>query len=483
MKVSPRILQDCFDLYRERVAWQGRAGPRSFEALAIDVSLQRQKWRASGLRAGQRIAFYSQDPYRSWIASLAAFGEGAAMGLLPPRLPREQLLPYLATLPFDCWASAEPSPQTGLLQLPLGPLDAQATKPADLEVDLAAPSLLIFSSGSSGQPKAIEHSLGGLVSSAFATLAFYKEALKDAETWLLSLDLAHIGGWQIALRCLLQGLCCVGGYAPQEVGLALREQRCDVLSLVPTQLWRCLAKPQEKDGLLKARAILLGGAACPPELLAAARDVAPPLPLSITYGSSETASQLAAFGPGELPQKASQVGRLLPGWEACLYEGRLALRGAALCRGFWQGGVFHPALQKLGAHGTKLWFLSADRALLKGQELEILGRADHIFQVGGENLAPDEITSPLSELGAAGDWIVVPRTDAQYGEVPVLIYRGEEEPPPRAAVLAVLRARLPGIKLPRALYWHRSAEVSKPSRQLYRVLLSDPTALEHLWNL
>lgn len=475
------LIEERFSAHPKRVAWQGRGWSRSFEMLAADVSRLRIEWRAEGLKPGKRVAFYSQDTYISWVASLAAFGEGASIGLIPPRLKGEQIEPYLAQLPFHFWAGTLPSPSAALPALSYPELSSAGfAEPREtLAIDPERPALLIFSSGSSGQPKAIEHSFKSLASSALATLEFYQDALNGAESWLLSLDLAHIGGWQIALRCLLGGIRCISGYAPHEVELALSSEPIDALSLVPTQLWRCLETRAAE--LRQARLILLGGAPCPPELLAAARDEA--LPVSITYGSSETASQLAAFLPGDLPQEATEVGSLLPHWEATLYDKRLALRGPALCRGYWQAGVFHPALQKLEPHGTKLWFLSADWAELKGQDLKILGRADQIFQVGGENLAPEEISRALTGLKAPGDWIIVPRADAELGAVPLLIYRSAEAPPPREAILGALRARLPGIKLPRALYWHRSSELSKPSRQLYLALLSSPEGMELMWNL
>ncbi len=469
------LMEEKFKSYGSQLAWHEPGFTRSFAELAADVSLLRSQWRTAGLKAGDFIALYCPKPYQTWVSVLAAMGEGGILALLPSRLSRQQIDPYLAQAAFEFWASDEARPSAKLRALSLPQpceLPLAATLPLSIELD--KPCLLIYSSGSTGRPKAIQHSARSLISSALATLVFY--AAVPGESWLLSLDIAHIGGLQIPLRCLLGGLSCHAGFKPQELSQALHYHRSNFISLVPTQLARALDENREQ--LKAARTIILGGAACPEDLLHAAG--ASGLALSISYGSTETASQIAAFPPGELPADRREVGRLLEPWTAALIDGRLALRGAALCQGWWQEGVFHKAMSDFGEEQGS-WYATADRASLVDKVLRIEGRDDGIFQVAGENLAPSEILGPLQSLKIRGDFFVIPQPDADYGEVPVLIYRGLEEPPPRTRVLEILAASLPRIKWPRAFYWHKTAEVNKPSRLFYHEWLASPVSMELVW--
>jgi O-succinylbenzoic acid--CoA ligase len=201
------------------------------------------------------------------------------------------------------------------------------------------------------------------------------------------------------------------------------------------------------------------------------------LPISITYGSTETASQVSAFLPREWPSQSREVGRLLPIWEAKIDDGCLALRGTALCNGWWQNGHFWPL--KLDAAG---FFKSSDQGQWDGKVLKIGERVDVVFQLAGENLAPAEITRCLDGLKGLGEWIVIPQADDEYGHIPILIYRGEHPPPSRAIVEAALKS-LSRFKWPRACYWHPSRDVQKPSRALYQDWLKTSQQLEMQWSL
>ena len=467
-------LQDFYGQRAEMIAWNDGHVARTFETLFADVSALGQRWREAGVPRGARLIVHGLNAYETWLCALAAYEEGCSLALLPSRLRVDQLDAYCGALSFDFQIS--PSVLRGT--------DAAVlTRPHRVARDTALPErssrlrpeepwIYIFTSGSSGDPKAVQHSARSLMCSARASLQFYEAQAGDS--WLLSLDLAHIGGFQIALRCLLGGLVCLSGFEPTAVDAALRHQRISFLSLVPTQLHRLLEDPLSIDRLRSCRAILLGGAACPPALLDRLRTL--DLPVSITYGSSETASQVAAWRPGYYPAAGEDedVGTLLPIWEAAIEEGCLTLRGEALCQGWWQTQIFSSARSELGR------YRSTDRAVLKGSHLCVLGRDDQVFQVGGENLAPAEIAAALGRLPVPGDWLVLPFDDEIYGQVPVLVYRGKDPPPSRAAVYAMLGS-LPRIKWPRRCYWHQSADVHKPSRADYARRLATAAELELVW--
>ena len=64
--------------------------------------------------------------------------------------------------------------------------------------------ILLLTSGTSGTPRVAVHSLEELLKSAHTTLDFY--GIDTGDRWPLTLPLCHVGGLQIALRCLLGGI-------------------------------------------------------------------------------------------------------------------------------------------------------------------------------------------------------------------------------------------------------------------------------------
>ncbi len=444
-----RKLDHALAEHAKRIFWCEPSFQKSFAEFAADVAAFRQDKR-SGIWLS-----YDQTPYQQAVSAIAAMYDGWVLAILSRRYTWEQLKPWREQIPHG-----------GILSH-RGKFLSDEELPGSDETGPPGACLLIFSSGSTGRPKAIAHSSQTLLTSAAATLDFY--GAKPGESWLLSLDIAHIGGFQIILRCLLGGLTCVSGFGSQEISEALRAFPClNYLSLVPTQLQRLLDRgetlPQE------LRAVLLGGAATPTTLIEQAKSLS--WPISVTYGSTETASQVSATRVGDYPLSAGDVGELLPIWKADLGVDHFVLSGPSSCLGWWQEGVFYPSRQDTVS--------MSDRAQIEDGRLVIEGRRDDVFQIAGENCAPREILDALTSLANKGDWTLVPLPDKEYGTIPILIYRGLQNPPTQTQVENQLQQTLSRLKWPRACYWHRSSDLMKPSLTFYREALANKQ-LEHLW--
>src|SRR5581483_4286853 len=132
-------------------------------------------------------------------------------------------------------------------------------------------AVVIGTSGSTGAPKGVELSAAALRHSALASLA--RVGARPGERWLCCLPVTHVAGLQVLVRSL------AGGTEPVLAGRAdaatLAASGCSHVSLVPTQLRRLLEsdvdKPTPPPWLAGFSSVLLGGAAAPARLLAAAR--------------------------------------------------------------------------------------------------------------------------------------------------------------------------------------------------------------------
>ncbi|WP_407319056.1 AMP-binding protein [Isoptericola halotolerans] len=272
-------------------------------------------------------------------------------------------------------------------------------------------ALVVRTSGSTGTPREVALTAEALRASATAT----RERLGAAGRWVLTLPPTHVAGMQVIVRALLAGTPLTaapeGRFTP--AGLAdlldapLATGDPVHVSLVPTQLHRVVeaadgGAPAALDALARCGAVLLGGAATPPRLLARARDAG--VPVVRTYGMSETAGGCVYDGvplPGVQVRLAplselSERGRGVPTARSDSSVGVVELAGPTLAVGYLGDDDATAAAFHDDADGC--WFRTSDLGTLTDGVLRVLGRADDVVVTGGVNVAPAAVESVLGEL-------------------------------------------------------------------------------------
>lgn len=293
-------------------------------------------------------------------------------------------------------------------------------------------AVVIATSGSTGEPKGVELSRDALLHSAGATLA--RVAARPGDRWLCCLPASHIAGIQVLTRSWLAGTEPVI-HARFNVAATLDAGAAHI-AVVPTQLHRLLRAGAD---LSVFSAIVLGGAAAHPDLLAAARAAGGRV--FTTYGMSETCGGCVYDG---VP---------LHGVEVDLRDvengvGRIALAGPMLFNGY----RLRPESTEAVRDGR--WFVTADLGRFTGAgALQVLGRVDDIINTGGEKVVAGEVARELSHHPAVGDVVVVGRADPEWGErVTAVVVPAEPDAPPTLEELRQhARVRLPGYAAPREL--------------------------------
>ena len=373
----------------------------------------------------------------------------------------------------------QPTSSSPLL-VPIGP----GENPRRVQADLArrvcrVPSrtdLVLRTSGSTtGTGRLIAMSAAALVASARAT----HDHLGGPGTWVLPLPAHHVAGLQILIRSLLAGIAPVmvdtsTGFSPTALADALRSARSVTgptagsttrlyVSLVPTQLVRVLRDPTAGRALAEADAVLLGGAAADPSLLARARRAG--ITVVTTYGMSET-------GGG-----CVYDGRPLDGVELAIQDpdadgaGRILLSGPVLAEGYLRDpdeadpdpdgtGRAREGFRHTGA-GRVL--VTSDRGRLRPDgRLEVLGRLDDVIVTGGVKVEPRYVEEALTGLETVAEACVVGLPDEQWGSVVVAavvceLATGQEDSgssdgrsrPDGAALREAIRDRLDGAHTPK----------------------------------
>jgi O-succinylbenzoic acid--CoA ligase len=318
-------------------------------------------------------------------------------------------------------------------------------------------ALIIFTSGSSGERKGVVHSFSSLYYSALGSIEFYGMNRNDRS--MLSLPLFHIGGIMIIVRALLCGATLINArdesLSPEDISAS----GTTILSLVPTQLHRILGVLRHygegKDRTLQFKAlrvVLVGAGAVTKDQLMKASEYG--MPLSVTYGSSETCAQLTATSPGQNRSDPSFIGEVLPYREVEIEGGSLLIKGKTLFMGYLAKGRFFTPFDENG------WFHAPDKISYDPQRrgYEFRGRSDDVVKIAGENISLGEIERACGECVSLDMLFKVFAVfHAEYGMSPVLLLMGGDRPDP-IKLKNQLEQRLTGLKRPAAVYWASGTE-------------------------
>lgn len=304
----------------------------------------------------------------------------------------------------------------------------------ELPADAAA---VLFTSGSTGTPRGVVLSRGALEAAARAATATL--GWRDDDRWLLALSMAHAGGLAVVVRCLAARRPVVLlDHDFDRAAAAALLARSTLASLVPTQLAALLDDPAWRPPA-SLRAVLLGGAAAPPALLARAH--ARGVPFLTTYGLTESFGQLATAplaraGDPDAPLVTLPGVELLGGTEAV--PARLRVRAPTLATRYLDGAPIAPEL------------VTADLGYVAGDVVHVVGRSDDVIITGGENVHPLEIEAVLAATPGVRGACAFGVADARWGQV-VGAAVAVDASFDLVAAAASWRARLPAHARPRRL--------------------------------
>ena len=440
----------------------------SCQQLEESIDLAVENLKRLGVKPRERVALISPNTVEYIIALFALWRLGAVACLLSTRLPEEGARACLKNI--SCARTIAPEeisiPGTRTFS------ERDEVRVPGTEYALNDSSDIMFTSGSSGDPKAVAHSFGNHYYSALAANEHIPVAPGDR--WLLSLPLYHVGGLGIVWRTFLAGGTVVVPDSSADLADPLRQFNITHVSLVPTQLHRLLSVAKNIPLLQKLKAILIGGSPVPDALLRRAVDAG--LSVYVTYGLTEMASQVATSKrlTKEDPLPRGQILRCAQARISDDHE--ILVKGKTLFQGYvHEKGIGLP-LDKQG------WFCTGDLGCLKEDgTLTVLGRKDNMFISGGENIQPEEIERHLCHIEGIVQAVVVPVKNEEFGHRPVAFIQTKEGTRvSREEIQSFLRNYLPSFKLPDQIYsWPATAQAGlKPDRAYFLRLIKNSSSLK-----
>jgi O-succinylbenzoic acid--CoA ligase len=300
---------------------------------------------------------------------------------------------------------------TVLVDEPLRTSDGEAWPAAQHELE--RPALIVHTSGTTAAPRPVTLTYGNLLWSALGSGVAL--GVEEDERWLCALPLSHVGGLSILVRSAIYATTAVvhERFETDRVLDALEHGGVTLVSLVATTLTRLLDGGLARPPAL--RCALTGGGPVPAALAERSQEAG--VPASLTYGLTETCSQVTTTPIAELGALPASGGPPL----FCTRVG-LADDGEILVA----GPTVSPSATLAGG-----WLATGDLGRLDDAgRLRVSGRKADTIVSGGENVAPAEVEAVLEAHPGVLEAAVLARADERWGE----------------AVAAIVVAR-PGLEL------------------------------------
>lgn len=359
------------------------------------------------------------------------------------------------------------------------------------ELPFADPDIgvLLFTSGTTGEPKAAVLRHRNLTSYVISTVEFL--ASDDSEAALVSVPPYHIAGISAILTGIYGGrrIVHMPAFTPEGwVDLAAKE-RISHAMVVPTMLGRILDVVESRgEKLAHLKALSYGGGRMPQVTIERALKLLPHVDFVNAYGLTETSSTIAVLGPEDhrtaigsadanVRRRLGSVGKPLPTLELEIR----GLNGEVLPAGV-SGEIYVRGEQVSGEYLSKKvirddgWFPTNDGGWIdEDGYLYVEGRLDDVIVRGGENMSPGEIEDVLRAHPNVADVAVLGVPDNEWGEKVAAVIVAKNGQPTTDELAAWVKARLRSSKTPEVWEFREVLPYNDTGKLLRRVLKTELT--------
>jgi long-chain acyl-CoA synthetase len=419
------------------VAGERRASYREIDRLSASLAAWLQ---ARGVQRGDRVACHLENGIDMVVAIYAGLRCGAVAMPISPLVRSEKLArllndsrasallsepslrrvfgPALAASPsvHTCFVAGEDPP----------PADGRPRDPGTIDVDLAA---ILYTSGSTGEPKGVMLTHLNMVSAANSVIAYL--GLRQDDVIGCALPLAFNYGLYQVLMAAQVGATVVLERSvafPVQVLQAMAREGVTVFPGVPTLFAQCLAlKDLASLAPPTLRLLTSAGSALPEPHIRRLRQAFPRALLYSMYGLTEC-KRVSYLPPEQLDIRPTSVGRGMPNEEVWLADeqgrrlpngstGELVVRGSHVMRGYWGKPVETAERLKPGPLPGELVLYSGD--IFRTDEegwLYFVGRKDDVIKSRGEKVSPREVENVLHEMEGIHEAAVIGVDDELLGQ-------------------------------------------------------------------
>jgi amino acid adenylation domain-containing protein len=388
-----------------------------------------------GIAPGKLVGVLAERSPELIAAMLGVLETGAAYVPLDPEAPDGRLARLTAgidaVLTAPSLAGRVPAGPTVVL---LDEALAEPTGRPDITIDPHAPAYVMYTSGSTGEPKGVVVERGHLAASTAARTAYYTESPRSFLLLSSPVVDSSVAGIYWTL-CAGGSLVLPDARAEQDVdALARLIERSAVthMLLVPS-LHHTLLEHADRHRLASLRCVIVAGEACPPEVVRLHRERLPGVALHNEYGPTEATVWATAGELTREPEGPVAIGRPVPGARVYLLDerlrpvpigatGEICIGGAFVARGYLDQPeetarrfIDDPFLP-----GGRIYRTGDRGHFLDDGRIEFLGRADEQLKVRGFRVEPGEIERALQAYRGVREAAVVLRRPLDADDIDAL---------------------------------------------------------------
>ncbi|KPF91823.1 AMP-dependent synthetase [Novosphingobium sp. AAP83] len=348
-------------------------------------------------------------------------------------------------------------------------------------------AVLLFTSGTTGEPKAAVLRHANLTSYVMSTVEFM--GADEDEAALISVPPYHIAGISAVLTSAYGGrrLVYLPAFTAEEWVAAAAREKITHAMVVPTMLDRILDVLEKTGETLPAlRALSYGGGRMPEPVIARALDRLPHVDFVNAYGLTETSSTIALLGAedhraafsssdAQVRRRLGSVGKPLPSIEL-----EIRRDDGTCCAADEPGEIYVRGEQVSGEYLHKKaiaddgWFATNDAGWLDADGyLFVDGRLDDVIVRGGENISPGEIEDVLRQHAEIADVAVLGLPCVQWGEKVAAVIVSRNPTLDVEALSQHVRNQLRSTKTPESWFFRDELPYNETGKLLRRVLKAE----------
>jgi long-chain acyl-CoA synthetase len=379
-----------------------------------------------GLKRGEAVAIVAANSTDYLLLYMATMAAGLVSVCVNHKLPRETVAHIMkdSAVKFAV-ADAERAPLVRELvpTLAIDRLDSLLDPGPFAAIDMQPEevAMVLYTSGSTGLPKGVPLSHGGYVWATCATPE-QRPAIEGRKV-LIAAPLFHMNGLFSAKLVMLNGgtIVLMTAFTAKGFIRAIDRQRVAMITSVPTMLALVMRETEElaKTDLSCVTTAVTGSAPSTPEFFADMHRLFPKAETANSWGTTESGPIAFGAHPKGMPKPLGALGYPRQGIEVKFvggndHQGVLHIRTPALMSGYLNRDA---DTRKRLIDG---WYDTGD--VMRRDDngfVFFVGRADDMFQCGGENVYPGEVEKLLGQHPDVAQVCVVPVADEIKYQLPV----------------------------------------------------------------